>query len=86
VLPLLLLLLFVAVPWPLGFGTARYRAALLPAVASIAAVVSFAADPPPGEHPDEVDVWAGLWVVFSALAVVVSLAGAAVRRRARRPA
>jgi hypothetical protein len=83
-LELVLLVLFVGVPWVLGYGTARYWAALVPAGALLVAVLSFAAAPAPGEYPDEVDAWAGLWIVFSGLAVVVCLAGAAVRRRSRR--
>ena len=81
-----MLLLFVGGPWALGYGTARYWWALVPAVVLVFAVLSFAADPPPGEYPDEVDVQAGLFIVFSAVAVVVCLAGAAVRRRSRRRA
>jgi hypothetical protein len=85
-LELVLLLLFVGVPWAMGYGTARYWATLLPAAMLVVAVLSYAADPPPGEYPDEVDAWAGLWIVFSAFAVVVCLAGAAMRRRSRRRA
>jgi hypothetical protein len=48
----------------------------------IAAVANYAANPPAGT--DEVDVMPGAWVVLSAIAVLVSLAGAALARRTRR--
>lgn len=62
--------------------SASYWAALLPAASLIAAVATYASDPPEGT--DEVDVLPGLWIVLSAVAVVICLAAAAVRRRARR--
>jgi hypothetical protein len=84
VLELLTLLLFIGVPWAVGYGTASYRAALLPAASLVAALVRYAADPPAGA--DEVDVLPGLWVVFSAVAVLVCLGGATLRRRSRQRA
>jgi hypothetical protein len=80
VFELVALILFIALPWTLGYKSARYRAALLPAISLITAIANYAANPPAGT--DEVDVQPGLWIAFSAVAVVVSLSATAVRRRA----
>jgi hypothetical protein len=76
------LLLFVAVPFVLGYGTGSYLAALLPAASLIASVVNYGVNPPAGT--DEVDVLPGLWIAASAIAVTVCLGGAALARRSRR--
>jgi hypothetical protein len=76
------LVLFIAAPWALGYMSASYWAALLPAASLIAAVANYASDPPEGT--DEVDVLPGLWIALSAIAVVICLIAAAVRRRTRR--
>ena len=79
---LVALLLFVAAPFVLGWATGSYLSVLLPTASLIAAVVSYAVDPPPGT--DEVDVLPGLWILGSAIAVIVCLGGAALTRRSRR--
>jgi hypothetical protein len=81
VFELVALIVFVAVPWALGYGLASYWAALLPAACLAGAVISYAVDPPAGT--DEVDVLPGLWIVFSAVAVLACVGGAALRRRSR---
>ncbi len=79
----LALLLFVVAPAIVGYRSASYRAAAIPGVLLIAAVVSYAADPPVGT--DEVDVLPGVWILLSALAVLVSLGGAALRQHSSGP-
>jgi hypothetical protein len=76
------LLLFVAVPFFLGYGTGSYLAALLPMASLIASVVNYGVNPPAGT--DEVDVLPGLWIAASAIAVTVCLGSAALARRASR--
>jgi hypothetical protein len=76
------LMLFVAVPFVLGYGTGSYLAALLPAASLVASVVNYGLNPPPGT--DEVDVLPGLWIAASAIAVTVCLSGAVLARRTRR--
>jgi hypothetical protein len=76
------LLLFVAAPFGLGYGTGSYVAALLPAASFIASAVNYGVNPPAGT--DEVDVLPGLWIAASAIAVTVCLSGAALARRSRR--
>jgi hypothetical protein len=79
---LVALLLFVAVPFVLGYGTGSYLPALLPAASLVASAVNYVANPPPGT--DEMDVLPGLWILGSAIAVTVCLGGAALTRRSRR--
>ena len=76
---LVALVLFVVLPAALGYISASYWAALLPAASLIAAVISYASDPPEGT--DEVDVLPGLWIALSVIAVVISLVATTVRRR-----
>jgi hypothetical protein len=65
---LLALFLFVAAPWALGYLSASYWEALVPAASLVAAVANYASHPPQGR--DEVDVLPGLWVALSAVAVL----------------
>ncbi len=79
---LVAVVLFAAVPWAAGYISASYRMALLPVVSLVVAVANYATDPP--KVSDEVDVLPGLWIVLSAIGVVICLLVAAVRRRVRR--
>jgi len=79
---LVALLLFVAVPFVLGYGSGSYLAALLPTASLIASVVNYGVNPPAGT--DEVDVIPGLWIGASVIAVTVCLGSAALARRTRR--
>jgi hypothetical protein len=79
---LVVLLLATALPWAVGYWTANYWAALLPAAAAAAAALNYAAAP--DVHRDEVDVWPAILLVCSALAVIICLAGAGVRRRSQK--
>jgi Sec-independent protein secretion pathway component TatC len=82
VFELVTLLLFIALPCWLGYVTASYAAAAIPAVSLVASVISYAVDPPTGT--DEIEVLAALWVAFSIAAVVVCLGAATVARRSGR--
>lgn len=74
--------LFVALPAVLGYGSASYKAAAIPAVAVLAFGLLYALEPAGGN--DEVDVLPGLFLAFSVLGVAICLAGAAHRRNRRR--
>jgi 4-hydroxybenzoate polyprenyltransferase len=64
-----------------GFGTGSYVGALVPGALLAGAVILYQQHTPTG---DEVDAWAVIWVVASAVGVVLYLAGVAFGRASRR--
>jgi hypothetical protein len=80
---LVALLLFVVLPFGLGYVTGSYAAAFLPTLSLLASLLNYGLNPPEGP-PDEVDVLPIIWVVASAVAVTVCMVGAALGRRMRR--
>ena len=70
------------VPWVLGYASGRYWAALLPGAILGAAILNLARSEP-SQVSDEVDVWPGVLTVLFAIAVLVCLAGAKMRRMKR---
>jgi hypothetical protein len=83
-LGLLVLVVVVLLPWLIGYAAGNYWAALVPGVGLIVALANYLGSTP--AHADEVDVQPFLWIAFSALAVLVCLGGAALRRRTSRHA
>jgi hypothetical protein len=75
------LVLFVLLPWLIGYGSGSWWTLLLPAASLVAAVVAYVVHPP--GHSDEVDVEYGLWIAGSGVAAVVCVVGILVRRRRR---
>jgi O-antigen/teichoic acid export membrane protein len=81
VFELIALVVFVVVPWLIGYGSASWWTLLLPAASLVAAVVTYLVHPP--GHTDEVDVEYGLWILGSIVAVVACVVAIVVRRRRR---
>jgi hypothetical protein len=79
VFELVAILVFFALPFGLGWVTRSYWSALLPATSLLVAIANYAANPPEGN--DEIDVLPGVWIVLSAIALVVTLGAAALARR-----
>jgi hypothetical protein len=73
------LMLFLVAPLLLGYATGSYWAALIPALSLVLAAhaVVASADSP---YRDEVDVLPWLWLILSATAVALCVAGVAVKR------
>jgi hypothetical protein len=82
VLELIALVLFVGVPFLLGYVVADYWIVALPATSLAVAVTSLVVNPP--GHSDEVDVLPWAWAVLSVVAVLVCVAGVALARHNRR--
>jgi uncharacterized membrane protein YfcA len=81
------LVVFVPLPFVLGYATKRYAAAALPALSLAAAVINAVTYHPSGPS-DEVDVIPPMFVLLSAVATIGCLLGALIgrRRSRRRPA
>jgi hypothetical protein len=79
---LAVVVLFVVVPCLLGYATGTPWIAVLPGMSLSAALATWAGTPRP--YTDEVDVLPFIWVVASAVAVVMCLAGALARHASDR--
>jgi peptidoglycan/LPS O-acetylase OafA/YrhL len=81
---LIVLVVFVIVPWVIGFRSGRYWTAVIPGALCFAIVAMYVTNPPESTG-DEIDVQPLVFLVSSVLGVLVCLAGAALRRRLSKP-
>jgi hypothetical protein len=77
---LIVFLLFGAAPFALGMRTGSHWSQLFPATLFALAVWAYATHDPTG---DEVDVIAGMTVIFAVVGIVICFVGVLVGRRRR---
>jgi hypothetical protein len=73
------ILMVIVALFGFGFGTRSYVGAFVPTILVFAVILYLQATP----TEDEVGAWSAIWVVVSAVGVLVYLAGVALGRRFR---